>query len=72
MKRISFSLIFFILLLFSKQVLGDCTNFDRQNSNYYNFHANIKKLEVEVQKNRNWMVNSLKIAIGNFRFITDE
>ena len=72
MKRISFSLIFFILLLFSKQVLGDCTNFDRQNSNYYNFHANIKKLEVEVQKNRNWMVNSLKIAIGNFRFIPDE
>jgi len=71
-------LIFFFILILIPNFLYSA------NKNLKNSHCNfnieklindkinytkIKKIEVEVNKNKKWLVNSLNIAIGNFRYI---
>ena len=71
---------FFIFLIFPSILFSQEIN---NNKNYCNFILNeingleniypkIELIEVKVNKNKNWTVNSLKIATGNFRFIPDQ
>ena len=74
MKKIFFFLFFlnFFLISPSKTFeINECT-YNVDNIQDYNLHENISHLEVKIKKNRDWLVNSLKIGIGNFRFIPDD
>lgn len=69
----SFQFLFlFVIIFFSNKTFAECINYDPGSTIFYNSHKNINNLEVEISKNKNWLVNSLNIAIGNFRFIPDE
>ncbi len=47
-------------------------NFNNQEVTQNNQNKSIKSLEVEVKNIRNWSKNSLRILIGNFRWIPDQ
>ena len=63
---------FFVIIFFPSKTFAECINYDPSNTSFYNSHKNINNLEVELLKNKNWLVNSLNIAIGDFRFIPDK
>ena len=76
MKKI---IIFFLLLLIPTFLHSQVKD---NNPNKCNFilhelntsqidYPSIENIEIMVNKNKQWIVNSLKIAIGNFRFIPD-
>jgi len=74
MKKFFFFFFFlnFFLISPSKTLeINKCT-YNVDNIQDYNLHENIRHLEVKVKKNRDWLVNSLKIGIGNFRFIPND
>ena len=71
-------LIFFFILLLIPNFLYSANN--NSKNSHCNFsieklindkinYPKIKKIDVEVNKNKKWLVNSLSIAIGNFRYI---
>ena len=71
------SLIFFLFLivpsaLFSQEINNKVNNcnfiiheLDSEKANY----PKIEQIDVKINKSKNWTVNSLRIATGNFRFI---
>lgn len=71
-KNIFFVIFLFFFSIFLNPVFAntkcDYKSYDIED---FSFHNNIKYLEVEFENNREWIVNSLKIGIGNFRFIPE-
>ena len=68
-------LIFFLFFLLTPTQLFAVTDTNCEKkfslTKEYDSHQNIDYLEVKFENNRDWLVNSLKIGIGNFRFIPD-
>ena len=68
-------LIFFLFFLLTPTQLFAVTDTSCEKkfslTKEYDSHQNIDYLEVKFENNRDWLVNSLKIGIGNFRFIPD-
>lgn len=71
-KNILFVIFLFFFSIIFNQVFAN-TKCDYKSNNIKDFssHKNLKYLEVEFENNREWIVNSLKIGIGNFRFIPE-
>jgi len=71
-KNFFFLLFLFFFFTLSNKISANINCDYKSNSvQNYNQHKNIKYLEVSFENNRDWIVNSLKIGIGNFRFIPE-
>ena len=71
------SLIFFLFLIVPSALFSQEINNKVNNCNFILHELNsekanypkIEQIDVKINKSKNWTVNSLRIATGNFRFI---